>query len=705
MIDELAIREALRAGMEHHDAGRLAQAEAVYRHVLEAAPNRPDALVLLGDVVHRAGRDDDAIDLIRKAIGISPTVANFHNQLGLVLAGRGRLDEALSAYRRALRCKPDYAQAYFNLGNALEAQGRRDEAVTSFRRALAAQPDYAEAHNNLGAALQEQGKMEEAIAAYRAALQIREQPVFRANFARCIARAERLPADAGFRALVARALSEAWVRPGDLARTSIGLIRSDPAVKGPIDAALRAWPKRLAAQELFGASGLAALSRDRLLVSLLENAQVCEWDLERFLTLARHALLEAALRIDPGIEPRDEGLAFSCAVARQCFLNDYVFSCADEESDRAVSLREKLAAALESGADVPESWLAAVAAYFPLESVRSAATLLDRPWSEAIRALLVQQVVEPRSERTLRESIPKLTAVADGVSRRVQRQYEENPYPRWVRSPAGEPLSLEAHLRRLFPRAPFPSPAKSGHIDILVAGCGTGQESADLARQFPDSRVLAIDLSMASLGYALRKTHELGLTNVEYAQADIMELGSIGRSFDVISCVGVLHHLADPAAGWRQLLALLRPGGLMQVGLYSEIGRRDLLAARELIAARGYEPTPEGIRRCRQELLASGSFARLASLRDLYGMNECRDLLFHAQEHRFALPQVKKMVEALDLDFIGLAVEPDVVARYRRRFPGQGSEADLDSWHAFEMEFPDTFAGMYLFWVRKRDGS
>jgi 2-polyprenyl-3-methyl-5-hydroxy-6-metoxy-1,4-benzoquinol methylase len=336
--------------------------------------------------------------------------------------------------------------------------------------------------------------------------------------------------------------------------------------------------------------------------------------------------------------------------------------------------------------------------------VRSAATLLDHASSEAIRALLVQQIVEPRTERALRENIPALTAVADGVSRRVQRQYEESPYPRWVRSPAPEPVCLEAHLRGLFPRAAFP-PAASGNIDILVAGCGTGQESVDLARRFPDSRVLAIDLSRASLGYALRKTRELQLANVEYAQADIVELESIGRSFDLISCVGVMHHLADPAAGWRRLLAMLRPGGFMQVGLYSEIGRRDLAAARELIAARGYEPTPAGIRRCRQELLASDDFARLASLRDLYGMNECRDLLFHAQEHRFTLPQVKGMVAALGLDFIGLAVEPGVMAAYRQRFPGRASEADPDSWHAFEMEFPDTFAGMYLFWVRKRDGS
>ena len=117
--------------------------------------------------------------------------------------------------------------------------------------------------------------------------------------------------------------------------------------------------------------------------------------------------------------------------------------------------------------------------------------------------------------------------------------------------------------------------------------------------------MLAIDLSLSSLAYAQRKTRELGLPNIEYAQADVLALGSIGRSFDVIDASGVLHHLSDPAAGWRALLSLLRPGGLMRVGLYSELGRADIVAARQFIAERGFDATAADIRRCRQELLAT----------------------------------------------------------------------------------------------------
>ena len=89
--------------------------------------------------------------------------------------------------------------------------------------------------------------------------------------------------------------------------------------------------------------------------------------------------------------------------------------------------------------------------------------------------------------------------------------------------------------------------------------------------------MLAVDLSLSSLCYAKRKTPAPFADRIEYAQGDILELGAIGRSFDLIDCAGVLHHMADPLEGWRVLLTLLRPGGIMHLGFYSELGRRDVV--------------------------------------------------------------------------------------------------------------------------------
>src|SRR4029077_5811387 len=171
----------------------------------------------------------------------------------------------------------------------------------------------------------------------------------------------------------------------------------------------------------------------------------------------------------------------------------------------------------------------------------------------------------------------------------------------------------------------------------------TGQNLIEMARQLQGAEVLAVDLSLASMGYAMRQGRAPGRGNITFAEADIRELGSLDRRFDVIDASGVLHHLADPWEGWRVLLSLLRPGGVMQVGLYSELGRRNIVAARALIAERGYRPVAEDIRRCRQDIAAADDplLKSVSRVDDFFTIGECRDLLFHVQEHRIALPAIR----------------------------------------------------------------
>jgi len=163
----------IQMALQHHRAGRLQEAQAIYQHVLRVQPNQPDALHLLGVVEYQRANYVRATELIRQAIRINDAVAEYHCNLGNALKDQGRSEESISAYRRALAINPTFPAAHFNLGLALLEQGRPDEAIACQKRALALEPGYPDAHNALGIALKNQGRVDEAIAAHRRAIALR----------------------------------------------------------------------------------------------------------------------------------------------------------------------------------------------------------------------------------------------------------------------------------------------------------------------------------------------------------------------------------------------------------------------------------------------------------------------------------------------------------------------------------------------------
>jgi len=264
-------------------------------------------------------------------------------------------------------------------------------------------------------------------------------------------------------------------------------------------------------------------------------------------------------------------------------------------------------------------------------------------------------------------------------------------------------ISLPAWLEGQFPATAGALP-ETGPIELLVAGCGTGQHPIELARRFTDLRVLAIDLSLASLGYAARMAQASGV-EIDFAQADLLRVAELGRAFDVIESAGVLHHLADPWQGWRALLACLRLGGVMSVALYTVRGRAEVRQARDWIAARGHEPTLSGIRACRQDMLAlDATWATLLASSPSFGATStCRDLLFHVQETAVTLPELARFIAAEGLDLLGLDVPPAILRQFRAWNGNAGEVAmrDLALWDQFEAEHPAAFAQMVQAWVRK----
>jgi SAM-dependent methyltransferase len=573
------------------------------------------------------------------------------------LRALGRVNEAQEICRQILAREPAHVQSLNLVGLMAQASGDHRAALKMFAKAIASDEANAACQYNAGNSCQALGNRTKAIAHFSKALAL------------------------------------------GMDEKAVTFILQSPVITTYVARIASKWPLPITSVELFGSESVMPLANDLFLRCAMEATTLPSLQLEALLGYARADLLRLA-----GEQGGDNGeidgdiVAFACSLARQCFINEYVYVRAGAESELASVLRDRLLQDLASGAAIAPLTLAVVAAYFPLHAMPTSEALLRRDWPATVAGLLHAQLREPLEEAGERTAIARLAPIKNSVSLQVMRQYEENPYPRWTINPLNAFAADQARGRTM------PTAERQAELDILIAGCGSGLHAVQIAQVYPNARLLGVDVSLTSLAYARRKTRELGLRNIEYAQADILELGAIDRTFDSIESVGVLHHLAEPTAGWRVLVSLLRPGGRMRIGLYSNFARRVIAEARARIAARDYRATADDIRTCRQDIIREAEqWKMLIGAKDFYTMSGCRDLLFNVMEHRFTIPEIAAFLNDNDLSFLAFEPfdDPTVIEKFHKQFLGAADEADLDQWHRFEIDHPETFWDMYVFTVGK----
>lgn len=706
--------------LQMHKEGRLAQAKLLCENLLRAQPGHVNGLHLLGLIAVQHGNFQSAVTAFEKATQLAPQDAALRCNQGNALAALHRYEEAVANYSHAIAIQAGFVDALNGRAIALLKLGKFDQAYGDFGTIMSIQPDLVQAKIGqeislrcYAKTLEEQGQPAQALFYYTKALMLHETIEAKLGFANCAKNLSLTVVDDDCHKLLVRSIKEAWTRPVDVgvAAMSVALLSQD--VRECFARSAMAWPDQLSFDELFGGTGLKAVTDEPLISCVLEHMPASSVEFERFLTQARRVLLDFVVNteMDGNQEPvqnsdvHRQTLSLLRSIARQCYINEYVFFASEDELAQAAMLQDKLNERLQRNGSVPDIWLAAVGAYTSLDKLEAHNEMANRGWEENTLALVKLQILDPAKELEIRTTISKLTPVEDSISLAVQSQYEENPYPRWIHTPTTiQSLRINDYFRQHFPKSSFQPLAKQGELDVLIAGCGTGQQSIETLQSFQNARVLAIDLSLSSISYAKRKTLELGLQNIEYGQADILQLGTIDRTFDVIESVGVLHHMADPLAAWEILTKILRPGGFMRLGFYSESARQCVVAGRQYIVKGGYQPTAADIRRCRQDMMAKDvkvQFETIFSFEDFFSMSDCRDLLFHVQEIRFTIPQLKEAMQELGLNFIGFSVAQSVANDYLEMFPGDSAKSNLDNWHLFERRYPNTFAGMYQFWTQK----
>jgi len=445
------------------------------------------------------------------------------------------------------------------------------------------------------------------------------------------------------------------------------------------------------------------LVNDQLLLKLLSFSYIRSAALEDVVTALRNKLLTFSLA---EMELPDNLVELAQAVSMQSFNNEYVHCISEAEEEMLGELEEMLARLVESEEWSPfdvEGLFLLLCMYRRLYDLPFKDKLLElemAAWPDSLKPLVKLTLYDVNDEVSWLEKVESIGTVDGEVSSAVQKQYEEYPYPRWSQLylPQAK-TSYQVYMRNNI--YGYDEAEQSvGEYDVLVAGCGTGFHPLNLAGSI-HGKITAIDLSKRSLAYALMSAEKQGISGVDFYQLDLLKVKDLKRDFDVVESVGVLHHMDDPEEGLKALLGVVRPGGYLRLGLYSEISRQQLVKLRKLYVKSGMSPTAQNIRAIRQTILNSQAaqevFGVVNQFTDFYAMSSCRDLIFHEQEHRFTLPQIKKLLKKHKLKFLGFSgLKRTVVEAFVQKYDAD-SLVNLDTWAEFEKANPNTFSSMYQF--------
>lgn len=643
-----------------------------------------------------AGDLVQAETLCREVIALNSADAEAHDCLGAVLYAQGRTREALSAFETALHNDPELTAAYDHLAATCLELGRPEEAARFAMKSREISPHSPHALVHLGEAMNVMGQFDEAFSVFAAALELAPHDDGAVQGTLKLLSEHGLPATVHTPEPVLKRLETAILEAyhagrsetNDLARAAAALVRRRYGLEAnQVQADPEIFPR---------------LSADELFLRLLQETINIDPFVECFCETVRRALL---LEHEASNELPQDVARVAAALALQAFHNEHIWWATDEEETHVAALEQQIEAALAKGkahANPLRGRLLLYAMYRPLAHLEHVDALLELPLGGETQRLVALTVREEREIYGSAARIATIAAPEDQMSLAVEAQYEAFPYPRWFHLVPPPAMSLSTFLRRRFPNLSPPA-FSEGPIDILVAGCGTGKHPIRTALRFRNARVLAIDLSRASLAYAARMARKYGVDNIEFAQADIVGLKEFERRFHMIECFRVLHHLQDPAAGWRILSDLLIPDGLFHVGLYVERGRQDVVAARKEIAGLDPDAGVGALQVVRRHILGSGepALAGLLKRADFYATSGCRELFYPACEHPLPLPEIKGFMEQSGMNLLGVFVQPGLRSACSPPTPLNASMADLNGLDGSNHAYVRGVGGMYQMLCQK----
>ncbi len=674
------------------DRRKLEQAIKSYEEAIAIRPDHAEAYCNMGNALSLKGESKAAIANYRQAINIKPDFALAYCNMGVDLHKNGNRDQAIESFSRAIEINPDFDEAYCNMGNALTVKGDLKAAIDNYRQAINVNPDYALAHCNMGINLHRIGNRDQAIESFSRAIEI--NPDFDeaySNLGISLKETIFLRPAKGMPETILKLLERGnIVRPKDIIIAILSLLKFDPIISN----SLNKYKEGNTGKNI--ERTCADLAKNPLLMKVMRTCPILDIEIEGLLTEIRSTTLLCVSEI----VFKDEALEFISAVALQCFINEYLYDQTEEETQALTKLERAVEKKLLSGIQPSITEILILASYKTLHEYdwHHLLTIPDK-YEELER----RQVKEIQEEKDIQSSIPVLQEIKNETSLKVKNQYEDNPYPRWL--DLGMNLntqSLSEIIKEINLKIYDDKIKRLDAINVLIAGCGTGQHSIGASSRYNNCNITAVDLSLRSLAYARRKTNELGINNIEYMQADILDLVKLEQKFDIIESAGVLHHMEDPMEGWRVLVQCLKPGGLMRIGLYSNLARQHVLRTRDEVVRLGIGSDNISMKKFRSHIIKSEEdhHKRVMLTGDFYTISSLRDLLFHVQEQTFTIPKIDNSLSELGLEFCGFE-SVSILQKFMAENRDLDDLYNLKKWHDFEKNNPRTFGAMYVFWCQK----
>lgn len=637
------------------------------KKILENEPNNLIGLRLEGKFLLTQGDYNAAKILLARLIALKPDDAEALFYMGCVFHRTAEFGLSEKFYRESLKFK-DSSKAIFGLGQILLITNQKNEVIKILHNK--SYNDDLDYDREILLALAQGLYTLDAMNSLFRAFSIDETREEAKSLLGHVFSNHCIPAnlDKNLERIIHLCILSNNVSPESFGRVWMSCVFDMDDQKGPsllLRAANYEDFKRLYLQKDFRENLLTPFFNDGV-----EKIMVFNVALELMFTRLRRFYLELILERGD-LEAAEERFLKSLSV--QAFLNEFIFE---------ISLPEEV---MFSELD-PAVYLHTLifSCYRPLSLLANVS--FDRSLSGIVKV----QVENPASERFLSSKVKAFGRMKNQVSIDVQEQYEQNPYPRWV-GYNRVPSILNDSVDNRFVRKKR----------VLVAGCGTGRNVLSVHSSCPDADITAVDLSGASLAYAMRKCEEFNI-GCDFFKGDLLQIESLGGNFDIVECMGVLHHMEDPEAGLSALCRVLNDDGELRLALYSERARHEVVEAHKIIKEKGFCADDKGIRAAREYLKGCGLFKNLISSTDFFTMSACRDLIFHVQEVRFGLVQIKEMLIRNGLVFSGFILSPSKLTKFKDKFPDVGSELNLDLWDLYEKEDPLFFASMYQFVCKKK---